>query len=185
MAKPRASKVQTLLKVNNINVRMEMAGREEKGNLAVDIALTGSVHLEQIGQLIDDDHLNALLGHLYDADGNLISPSIEKLQLGTEIKDCKVHLGEGANRISLKDSKLDSICLTPMPGRQFDFAARVQTHPTAKDQATLEFDLLKTVVKVIVDGGERINERADQAEMPLDGKSGEGGSEPVEEEAEA
>lgn len=174
MAKPKAPRVQTRLKVNHINVRMEMAGKDEKGNLAADISLTGSVHLEQVGQLLTDDHAAALLGHLYDGEGNLISSSIAALTISTTIKDCKISLGEGPDRVQFKDAKLDSIKLVPMAGRQFDFSARLQVHPTAKEQTTIEFDLLKTVVKVIVEGGERISDEDGQAEIPLDGKSGEG-----------
>jgi hypothetical protein len=181
------TRVQCKLKVSNVNVRMEMAGRDERGNLGVDISLTGAIHLEQVGKLLNDVHANAMLEALFDAEGGLKTPSFTGFTVGTVIKDCTVKLGEGELQVALKDSEINNIALVPAPGRQFEIKARLQTNPNPDQQSTIEFELLKDTVKVIIEGGERVNEDDAQEEMPLEGgdkPAGDEQEEPEEEEAE-
>lgn len=166
--KPDKIRVQTQLKLTNVNPRVEMAGRDEKGSLAVDLAFSGSIHLKELTKLLDDEHASAMLEHLYNAEGDLQTTAFDKLTIGTKVKDCVIQLGTKDDGVVLKDSSFDKITLVPKPGRHFDITARAQVHPTPKQQNTIEFDFYKTVVKVIVDGGTRILDTAAQEEMPLE-----------------
>lgn len=169
--KEKPVRVQMRLKVNNVNPRMERAGKDERGSLGVDVSLVGSVHLEDLGKLLKDTHAAALLEHMFDAEGNLQTPSFDLINVTTQVKDATIKLGEGKLQETLKDCTLDSITICPKPGRVFDFKSRLKTNPTPKQQSTIEFEFYKDTIKVIVEGGERVHddeEDTGQSEMPLD-----------------
>lgn len=182
MAKDKAARVQTKLKVSNVNVRMELAGKDARGNLGTDVHFTGIVHLEQAEKLLGDIHASAILRACFDAEGGLRTPTFKKFDVGTEIKDATVTLGAGKLRTVVRDAKVNQIVLIPTPGNQFELKLRMQANLPPKDQSTLEYEFYKDVVTFIVDGGERVHEEDGQTGLALNGGGeGEGDGEGTDE----
>lgn len=166
MAKDKV-RVQTKLTIDKVKPGIEKAGKGGR-TFKTEIDVSGSVHLAEVQKLLGDEHLYNMLEPLFDVNGGLATEALEQIKVATIIKDATVTLGDGDLRTPLKDSLVDSIQLVPKPGRLFDLKAKIHTNPTPKQNNTIEYELLEDTVKVIIEGGERVNEGTEQAEFPLE-----------------
>jgi hypothetical protein len=166
MAKDKV-RVQTKLTIEKVKPGIDKAGKGGR-TFKTEIEVVGAVHLAEIQKLLGDEHVYNMLEPLFDAEGGLHTDALEQIKIATIVKDATVTLGDGNLRTQLKDSLIDSIQLVPKPGRLFDLKAKIHTNPTPKQNNTIEYELLQDTVKVIIEGGERVNEGAEQAEIPLE-----------------
>lgn len=165
--------VQVMLSLDKVKVDHEKAGKA-RGNHCATLELSGSIHLEDVQKLLSDEHANNMLGFLYNGDSELATQAFAKLTVGTVIKDATVTVGEGKLQTELKDALVEDLIFIPQAGRQLEFSCRVHANPKPKQQNTIEYELLKEVIKVTFSGGKRVNESKDQQELPLEGKAGAG-----------
>lgn len=163
--------VQVMLSLDSVKIDIEKAGKERGSHVAT-LGLSGSLHIDEVQKLLDDEHVSNLLGFLYDGDMQLQTQAFGAMKIDTTIKDTVVSLGTGKLQTELKDTLVDDIKLTPKAGRQFDFECKVHANPAPKQQNTIEYEFLKDTIRVTFAGGKRVNENKDQQELPLEGQAG-------------
>lgn len=140
---------EALLTIVNCNMRAEKSG-DDVGPLGVDIKLSGTIHLETMGNILSDPHAQALLDHLCDAEGNLRTDAIDRVVFNTEHKMVTAELHVGPDHVKFEDGKFNQISAEPRIGKTFDFSGRLQVHPTSKQLGRLG-EMLGSEAKVIVE----------------------------------
>ena len=167
MAKNKV-RVQTQLHLGKVETGMELAAGSGEGDLRLGLSFTGTIHLKELGKLLDDEHAAALFDHMYDGDAILQTAIFDNIKVGTTVKDCIIQLGNKDDGCILPDSILDKIELVPRPGRTFDIKVRAIVYPKPKQESKIVYEFYKRIIKVIVDGGTRLLDAVDQTEMPLE-----------------
>lgn len=143
-------KLMANLKIANVNLRREKAGDDE-GPIAVDLKLTGTMPPEQLESMFTTKaSYKRLLGELWDKDSELVTHDLSHLVLAREGVGVTATLQpEFTDPIEFDGAELNRIRITPQGGRQVDFVARLQVHPT-NDQVKRLAEMLDDHVNVVI-----------------------------------
>lgn len=156
------------LALENVNVRLEKNG-EEDTTVACDLKLVGSLTLEQMrGLFSTDTAFNALLGNLYNKDGEMVTGDLDTLKLAKEFSKVKVSLvGENDTKLAFKDAEVNKIIIAPLAGRHGEVSMRLQIKPTHEQHGDIA-EMLGSLVRIKASGRLKQEDDPKQSKMTLD-----------------
>lgn len=134
-------KIQSMMKLSNINIRREKEGDGE-GPVAIDLSVNAQMIIDNIAELFSTpESFAVLVTNLYADTGELKSGDLASMKLKREWANVKTTITidalEEPQVITLDDCELNEIKLELKAGRVCDVKARVQCKPSKEVLADL------------------------------------------------
>ncbi len=165
--------IDSKLKLNNINSRSERAG-DEPGKGALTLTWVGTIPASEVKKLFStESSYERLIGSLWNKDGDLQTSDGAELTLSSKIRGGEAMVSDeiGATH-TFSETKVDSVVVTPLPGRECEVSMKMHVYPD-KDSLWFLFSRQKLVFGVKCTAGQVDIEDDDtpdhDEEVPQDG----------------
>lgn len=156
-------------KLLNVNNRNELAGREGKGRLAVDLDFENTVSRETVENFFPIGEIKAFLDGIYSDKGDLRVVGIGKVPFSQELKDGAARIETGLNDYSvLENPKITKIRLQPTGSGMYKMSWQLQGNPAEGDLDTLARKEKETLLVQLDDFGMTAPVSEKQEKMDLD-----------------